>query len=72
MKCIVAGYKIGLAYLKAGFGLAAVRRALKTAAAAVFKANSAAAKFCIGLVGIKDSCKFSLQLSRGVEAAFHS
>ena len=33
----------GLAYLKAGFSLAAVRGALNTAAAAVFNANSTAA-----------------------------
>ena len=48
--------------MKAEFSLAAVRGALKTAAAAVLNANSIAAKFCSGLVGIKDSCKFSLQL----------
>ena len=35
--------KKGLAYFKAGFSLAAVRGALKTAAAAVFNANSTAA-----------------------------
>ena len=35
---------LGLAYLKAGFSLAAVRVALNTAAAAVFNANSIATK----------------------------
>ena len=49
---------LGLAYTKAGLGLAAVGGVLKTAAAAVFNANSTAAKFCSGLFGIKDSCKF--------------
>ena len=44
--------------MKAGYSLKAVRGALKTAAAAVFNANATAAKFCSGLVGIKDSCKF--------------
>ena len=43
---------LGLANTKAGFGLAAVGRA-----AAVFNANSTAAKFCSGLFGIKDSRK---------------
>ena len=43
--------------MKAGFSLAAVRGALKTAAAAAFNANSTAAYFCSGLFGIKDSCK---------------
>ena len=44
--------------MKAGFSLAAVGGALKTAAAAAFNANSTAAYFCRGLFGIKDSCIF--------------
>ena len=51
-------YFQGLAYLKAGLLLAAVRRALKTAAAAVFNVNSTAAKFCSALVDIKDRSTF--------------